>query len=81
MCSGRVDLTHIFRAFSKGADGVFVIGCHLGECNYITHGNYHALSTVHLAKKMLERVGLNPARLRIEFISGGEGMDTGKIIP
>jgi len=74
MCSGRVDLTHIFRAFSKGADGVFVIGCHLGECNYITHGNYHALSTVHLAKKMLERVGLNPARLRIEFISGGEGI-------
>jgi len=53
---------------------VFVIGCHLGECNYITHGNYHALSTVHLAKKMLERVGLNPARLRIEFISGGEGI-------
>jgi len=74
MCSGRVDLTHIFRAFSKGADGVFIIGCHLGECNYITHGNYHALSTVHLAKKMLERVGLNPARLRIEFISGGEGI-------
>jgi len=53
---------------------VFIIGCHLGECNYITHGNYHALSTVHLAKKMLERVGLNPARLRIEFISGGEGI-------
>jgi len=74
MCSGRVDLSHVFRAFSKGADGVFVIGCHLGECNYITHGNYHALSTVHLAKKMLERVGLNPDRLRIEFISGGEGI-------
>jgi F420-non-reducing hydrogenase iron-sulfur subunit len=74
MCSGRVDLTHIFKAFSKGADGVFVIGCHLGECNYITHGNYHALSTVLLAKKMLGLVGLNPARLRIEFISGGEGI-------
>jgi len=53
---------------------VFVIGCHLGECNYITHGNYHALATVQLAKKMLERVGLNPERLRIEFISGGEGI-------
>jgi len=67
-------LTHIFKAFSKGADGVFVIGCHLGECNYITHGNFHALSTVQLAKKLLERMGLNPERLRIEFISGGEGI-------
>ncbi|ABC78913.1 methyl-viologen-reducing hydrogenase, delta subunit [Syntrophus aciditrophicus SB] len=74
MCSGRVDLTHIFRAFSKGADGVFVIGCHLGECNYITHGNYHALSTVLIAGKMLEHIGLNPERLRIEFISAGEGI-------
>ncbi len=74
MCSGRVDLTHVFRAFSKGADGVFIIGCHLGECNYITHGNYHALSTVLIAGKMMERVGLNPERLRIEFISGGEGI-------
>ncbi|SEM51384.1 Coenzyme F420-reducing hydrogenase, delta subunit [Syntrophus gentianae] len=74
MCSGRVDLTHVFKAFSKGADGVFVIGCHLGECNYITHGNYHALSTVQLAKKILERVGLDPGRLRIEFISGAEGV-------
>ncbi len=53
---------------------MFVIGCHLGECNYITHGNYHALSTVQLAKKILERVGLNPGRLRIEFISGAEGV-------
>jgi len=74
MCSGRVDLTHVFRAFSKGADGVFIVGCHLGECNYITNGNYHALSTVHLAKKLLEHVGLNPERLMIEFISGGEGI-------
>jgi len=74
MCSGRVDLTHVFGAFSEGADGVFIVGCHLGECNYITHGNYHALSTVHLAKKLLAQVGLNPERLMLEFISGGEGI-------
>jgi coenzyme F420-reducing hydrogenase delta subunit len=74
MCSGRVDLTHVFHAFSKGADGLFIVGCHLGECNYITNGNYHALSTVHLAKKILEHVGLNPERLIIEFLSGGEGI-------
>ena len=48
MCSGRVDMAFVLRAFSKGADGVFIGGCHLNECNYITHGNYHALNMVHL---------------------------------
>jgi F420-non-reducing hydrogenase iron-sulfur subunit len=72
MCSGRVDLAHVFRAFSKGADGVFIGSCHLNECNYITHGNYHALTMVHLAKKLLEHIGLNPERLKIEFMSGSE---------
>ena len=72
MCSGRVDLAHVFRAFSNGADGVFLGACHLNECNYITHGNYHALTMVSLAKKLLERIGLNPERLHIEFMSGSE---------
>lgn len=72
MCSGRVDLSHVFRAFSKGADGVFLGACHLNECNYITHGNYHALTMVNLAKKLLENIGVNPERLRLEFMSGSE---------
>ncbi len=72
MCSGRVDLAHVFRAFSKGADGVFVGACHLNECNYITHGNYHALTMVHMGKKVLEHLGLRPERLRIQFMSGAE---------
>jgi len=72
MCSGRVDLAHVFRAFSNGADGVFLGACHLNECNYITHGNYHALTMVSLAKKLLEHIGLNPERLKIAFMSGSE---------
>jgi F420-non-reducing hydrogenase iron-sulfur subunit len=72
MCTGRVDLAHIFRAFSKGADGVFLGGCHLNECNYVTHGNYHAITMVNLAKKLLEYIGLNPDRLKMEFMSGSE---------
>jgi F420-non-reducing hydrogenase iron-sulfur subunit len=72
MCSGRVDLAHVLRAFSNGADGVFLGACHLNECNYITHGNYHALTMVNLAKKLLEHIGLNPERLKIEFMSGAE---------
>ena len=72
MCSGRVDLAHVFRAFSNGADGVFIGACHLNECNYTTHGNYHALTMVHLAKKLLEHIGLSPERVKIEFMSGAE---------
>jgi len=74
MCTGRIDLSYVLRAFSNGADGVFIVGCHLNECNYITNGNFHALSTVHLCKKIMKHIGLNPERLRIEFMSGGEGI-------
>ena len=74
MCSGRVDLEFILRAFSNGVDGVFVGGCRLNECNYITHGNYDALSNVLLFKKIMKHIGLNPERLRIEFMSSGDGI-------
>jgi coenzyme F420-reducing hydrogenase delta subunit/ferredoxin len=73
MCSGRIDLEFVFRAFSKGMDGVFIGGCRLNECNYITHGNYHALNMVLLCKKIMSRIGLNPDRLTIDFMSSGEG--------
>ena len=74
MCSGRVDLKFILRAFSNGTDGVFIGGCRLNECNYITHGNYGALSNVLIFKKIMEHIGLNPDRLRIEFMSSGDGL-------
>ena len=74
MCSGRVDLEFILRAFSNGMDGVFIGGCRLNECNYITHGNYHALNMVLLCRKIMEHIGLNPERLKIEFMSSGEGI-------
>ncbi len=73
MCSGRVDLEFIFRAFSNGQDGVFIGGCKLNECNYITHGNYDALSNVYIGKKIMEHIGLNPERLRVQFMSAADG--------
>ena len=73
MCSGRVDLEFIFRAFLTGQDGVFIGGCKLDECNYITHGNYDALSNTYLSRKIMEHIGLNPERLRIRFMSGADG--------
>lgn len=74
MCSGRVDLEFILRAFSNETDGVFIGGCRLNECNYITHGNYDALGNVLLCKKIIEHIGLNPARLRVEYMSSGDGI-------
>ena len=74
MCSGRVDLEFVLRAFSNGTDGVFIGGCHLGDCNYVTHGNYHALNMVLLCRRIMEHIGLNPERLRIKFMSAGDGI-------
>ena len=74
MCSGRVDLEFIFRALSNGADGIFIGGCRLNECNYITHGNYDALSNVLLCQRIMEHIGLNPERLKIDFMSSGDGI-------
>ena len=74
MCSGRVDLEFVLRAFSNGTDGVLIGGCRLNECNYITHGNYHALTMVLLCRRIMEHIGLNPERLRIDFMSSAEGI-------
>ncbi len=74
MCSGRVDLEFVLRAFSNGTDAVFIGGCHLGECNYVTHGNFHTLNMVLLCRKIMEHIGLNPERLRIKFMSAGDGI-------
>lgn len=73
MCTGRIDLSFVLRAFSNGNDGVFVGGCWLGECHYLTEGNYDALSMMHLCKKLLGYIGISPDRLRLEWLSSSEG--------
>ena len=73
MCSGRVDLEFLLRAFSNGQDGVFIGGCRLGECNYITQGNFDAYGNVFIGKKILSHIGINPDRLAIRFMSAADG--------
>ena len=80
MCSGRMDLEFVLRAFANGNDGVFIGGCWLGECHYITEGNYDALSMMHLGKKLLEYIGVNPDRLRLEWVSASEGIRFAEIV-
>lgn len=73
MCSGRVDLSFVIWSFYKGMDGVYIGGCRLDECKYTTHGNYYALNMVLLVKRIMEHIGINPERIRIEFMSSAEG--------
>ena len=74
MCSARVDMLHIHRALTNGQDGVFIGGCHLCDCHYVTNGNFNAYSMVQVFKKILKHIGIYPERLRIEWVSAGEGI-------
>ena len=71
MCSGRIEPTFILHAFAKGADGIMVAGCHPGDCHY-NSGNYKARRRITLLKNMLPQLGIEPERLRLEWISASE---------
>ena len=72
MCSGRIDPQFVLDAFAKGADGVLIGGCHPGDCHYI-EGNYKTLRRADLLKRMLEDLGIEEKRFRLEWISASEG--------
>lgn len=72
MCSGRVDPELILKAFQKGAWGVMVAGCHPGDCHYIS-GNYKTRRRIPLLKNMIQEFGIDHRRLKLEWISAGEG--------
>jgi F420-non-reducing hydrogenase iron-sulfur subunit len=78
MCSGRVDPQFILEAFRDGADGVLVAGCHPGDCHYI-EGNYKALRRMVLLRRILESLGIEKERLRLEWISAGEAVKFVKV--
>ncbi|HUI63814.1 MAG TPA: hydrogenase iron-sulfur subunit [Bacteroidota bacterium] len=72
MCSGRVDPAFILKAFQIGADGVIVMGCHLGDCHY-QEGNYKTIRRIPFLKRLIEGFGIDPRRLRLEWVSASEG--------
>jgi F420-non-reducing hydrogenase iron-sulfur subunit len=79
MCSGSVSPLYIFSAFSRGADGVLVSGCHPGDCHYIK-GNFYARRKLALVKKLMEYVGLDPERFQMSWVSAAEGQKYTQII-
>ena len=79
MCSGRISPMFILEAFRSGADGVLVTGCHPGDCHYIS-GNEKAVHRVEVAQTLIELLGIEPRRLRLEWISAGEGARFAQVI-
>lgn len=79
MCTGRVDPTFVLRAFELGADGVLIAGCHPGDCHY-AEGNYKALRRSAMLKLLLRARGVDPRRLRLEWISAAEGEKWARVV-
>ena len=72
MCSGRIEPTFIMKALFEGADGVLIAGCHPGDCHY-QEGNYKILRRYKLLKRILPEYGVEPERVRLEWIAASEG--------
>jgi len=72
MCTGRVDMLFILKAFVEGADGVLVSVCHFGDCHYL-EGNYKAAKRMFMIKSLLRNIGLDDKRFRMTFVSASEG--------
>ena len=79
MCSGRVDPSFILKALKCGADGVLITGCHIGDCHYISGVN-QTIKIVPVIQKNLEKMGIDPERLRLEFASAAEGAQFASIV-
>jgi F420-non-reducing hydrogenase iron-sulfur subunit len=72
MCSARIDPSFVLQALGKGADGVLICGCHPGDCHY-SEGNYKAMRRYPLLKRVLSDYGIEPERVRLEWVSASEG--------
>jgi F420-non-reducing hydrogenase iron-sulfur subunit len=79
MCSGRVDPQFILSAYKMGADGVIILACHPGDCHY-KEGNYRALSRHSMLNLILEQLGIEKERCRLDYVSASEGEKFNRVI-
>jgi F420-non-reducing hydrogenase iron-sulfur subunit len=78
-CSGRIEATHVLKAFAEGADGVLISGCHPGDCHYI-NGNWRTAGRFPMIQKLLEQLGMEPGRVRLEWVSAAEGDKWARVV-
>jgi len=79
MCSGRIDPIIPLEVLMRGADGVIVLGCHPADCHYV-EGNLHEERKIKMLKKLLALTGLEPERLRLDWVSASEGQRFAQIV-
>ncbi len=79
MCSGRVDERFIWESFLKRAPVVLVSGCHIGDCHYID-ANHWTVKRINKVRKKMDKIGIRPERLRLEWISAAEGIRFAEIM-
>ena len=79
MCSGRVSPELVLRTFRQGADGVIVLGCHIGDCHYV-EGNHRTAKRIPMLRNLLGYAGIHPDRLRLEWASAAEGPILAEIV-
>lgn len=78
-CTGAVSPMYILSAFNKGADGVLVSGCHIGDCHYI-EGNFLARRKMLLTMELLKFIGLEQNRFRMSWVSAAEGAKFAQVV-
>ena len=79
MCTGSIDPSMVFEVFIQGLDGVIIMGCHPGDCHYLT-GNYNAEKKVNMIKMLLEKTDIEPERFHLEWVSAAEGPKFAEVI-
>jgi heterodisulfide reductase subunit A len=79
MCSARVSEEMVLEAFRCGAPVVLVSGCHYADCHYID-ANRQTVKRVQSLWNKLEKAGVRPERLQLEWISAAEGQKFAKVM-
>lgn len=79
MCTGRLNPLFVLKSFQIGADGVLVAGCHPGDCHY-TSGNMYARRRMAVMRRLLDYMGIDKRRFRVEWVSASEGMRFASVV-
>jgi len=79
MCSASVMPEYVLKALSQGVDGVLVLGCHIGDCHYMT-GNHRTAKRMPLVQSVLKETGIDEKRLKLDWVSAAEGEKFQKVI-
>ncbi|MGY5858335.1 MAG: hydrogenase iron-sulfur subunit [Candidatus Thorarchaeota archaeon] len=78
-CSSRLNPAVVIKTLLMGADGVLIAGCHPGDCHYKT-GNLYTRRRYMMLKTLLETIGIEPERLRLDWVSASEAIKFATVV-